>query len=85
MSRRPLIKIMLVGLALSALLGCAPGQVVIIEPGHPEYARIPSGHLPPPGMCRIWYPDRPPGQQPPPGECWELRRHMPPGAWLVRG
>ena len=27
---------------------------------------IPSGHLPPPGEYRSWFPDRPPGHQPPP-------------------
>ena len=27
------------------------------------YTRIPNGHLPPPGECRIWYPDRPAGHQ----------------------
>ncbi|MBZ0169118.1 hypothetical protein MELA_00164 [Candidatus Methylomirabilis lanthanidiphila] len=46
---------------------------------------IPEGHLPPPGMCRIWYPDRPPGQQPPPRPCHELEGRMLPGAWLIRG
>lgn len=46
---------------------------------------IPPGHLPPPGECRIWYPDRPPGHQPPPGSCGELRFRVPPGAFLVRG
>ena len=30
---------------------------------------IPSGHLPPPGEYRLWFPDRPPGHQPPP-ERW---------------
>jgi hypothetical protein len=40
---------------------------------------IPPGHYPPPGECRIWYPDRPPGHQPPPGKC----RPVPPGAWLI--
>jgi hypothetical protein len=46
------------------------------------YARlhIPPGHYPPPGECRIWYPDRPPGHQPPPGKC----DRVPPGAWLIR-
>lgn len=46
------------------------------------YARldIPPGHYPPPGECRIWYPDRPPGAQPPPGKC----RQVPPGAWVIR-
>jgi len=69
---------------LAALLsGC-----VIYAPQRPtqrdEYP-IPKGHLPPPGECRIWYPDRPPGQQPPPGNCRELRHHVPPGAYLIKG
>jgi hypothetical protein len=50
-----------------------------------ENIDIPPGHMPPPGECRIWYPDRPPGQQPPPGPCHELRDQVPAGAILVRG
>lgn len=42
---------------------------------------IPPGHYPPPGECRVWYPDRPPGHQPPPGRCGGA---VPPGAWLIR-
>jgi hypothetical protein len=41
---------------------------------------IPQGHYPPPGECRIWFPDRPAGHQPPP------RRNcsqVPPGAWVI--
>jgi hypothetical protein len=55
--------------------------------GHYEgtLPKIPPGHMPPPGKCRIWFPGKPPGQQPPPGDCWELERHVPPGAWLIRG
>lgn len=45
---------------------------------------IPKGHYPPPGECRVWFPDRPPGQQPPPGNCRDLRYEVPPGAWLIR-
>ena len=45
---------------------------------------IPRGHYPPPGECRIWYPDRPPGHQPPPGNCRQLSSRVPPGAWLIR-
>lgn len=44
------------------------------------HLQIPPGHYPPPGECRIWYPDRPPGHQPPPGQCWPV----PPGAWMIR-
>jgi hypothetical protein len=40
---------------------------------------IPPGHYPPPGSCRIWYPDRSPGHQPPPGRC----SRVPPGAWVI--
>ena len=52
--------------------------------GHPA-VRIPPGHLPPPGKCRVWFPDRPPGHQPPPGDCGQLRYRVPPGAVLVGG
>ncbi|HSF33394.1 MAG TPA: hypothetical protein VLK82_23355 [Candidatus Tectomicrobia bacterium] len=44
---------------------------------------VPPGHLPPPGQCRLWYPDRPPGHQPPPENCGRLRYHAPVDAWLI--
>jgi len=47
---------------------------------------IPPGHLPPPGMCRVWVPGEPPGQQEkehPVGRCSTLRASIPAGAWLV--
>lgn len=34
-----------------------------------RYGAIPRGHLPPPGLCRVWFDGRPPGQQPPPMAC----------------
>ena len=49
------------------------------------YPKIPPGHLPPPGKCRIWFPGRPPGHQPPPGDCHMLRLEVPPGAHLIYG
>lgn len=36
--------------------------------------RIPPGHLPPPGLCRVWYEGVPPGRQPRPTSCAEAER-----------
>lgn len=47
------------------------------------YTRIPNGQLPPPGECRIWYPDRPAGHQPPPFKCGESHGRVEPGGWLI--
>lgn len=44
---------------------------------------IPSGHLPPPGKCRIWIPGVPPGKQDKAGPCNILRTKVPRGAWLI--
>jgi len=61
-------------------------QLADVRPEH-AYAElgIPRGHMPPPGKCRIWFPDRPPGHQPAPGKCKKLRHRVPAGAYLVRG
>lgn len=45
--------------------------------------RVPPGHYPPPGECRIWYVGRPPGQQPPPARCESLVGRVPRGAFLL--
>ena len=47
--------------------------------------RIPPGHMPPPGQCRIWFDNRPPGHQPPPGNCRALSRRVPYNAFLIVG
>ena len=79
----------ILGLLALALAAC--GEIVIAgqPPGYPNisygHTNIPPGHLPPPGECRIWFPDRPPGQQPPPGNCGVLSRQVPPGARLIYG
>jgi hypothetical protein len=88
--------IVLMPIAASLLTGCvAYGGIDPYYPDHHYPSQgahgtrgaydIPPGHMPPPGECRIWYPDRPPGQQPPPGDCYELQRRVPPRAVLVRG
>jgi hypothetical protein len=50
-----------------------------------ERVRVPPGHMPPPGYCRLWYPGVPPGHQPRPERCERLfrARHLPPGAVIV--
>ena len=62
-----------------------PGMQAAVFDTAPEadIYRIPRGHRPPPGQCRIWFPGRPPGKQPPPGDCRLLRQRVPAGAWLV--
>lgn len=35
---------------------------------------VPPGHLPPAGLCRVWYDGVPPGRQPPPTSCYEAER-----------
>jgi hypothetical protein len=44
---------------------------------------IPPGHLPPPGMCRVWFPGRPPGHQPRATSCNEAMAHAPAGSWVL--
>jgi hypothetical protein len=61
------------------LAGCAsatagdsppdPNAVVFEQSDPPEELGIPVGQLPPPGECRVWYPNRETGDQPPPVAC----------------
>lgn len=80
-------------LAAALLTGCTSSTVKHKPPcgKHAEQQRstehnplrIPPGHLPPPGSCRIWFPGTPPGKQPPPGDCATLAHEVPRGAWLL--
>jgi hypothetical protein len=47
--------------------------------------RVPPGHMPGPGMCRVWYPGVPPGHQPPAVPCFALRGYRFIGAVVVEG
>ena len=55
----------------------------------PEYGSVrvlvQPEHLPPPGLCRAWFPDLAPEQQSPPEPCGPLRTGLPEGAILLDG
>ena len=44
---------------------------------------IPPGHLPSPGMCRVWVPGKPPGHQAKARSCSNIERSAPAGSWIV--
>ena len=72
---------MLTGLLAGTLL--APAVPALAKDKDYGEFRVPRGHIPPPGMCRIWFPGRPPGHQPAPGSCRVLSRQVPRGAYLI--
>ena len=45
--------------------------------------RVPRGHYPPRGACRVWYVGRPPGHQPPPVRCDRLYGRAYRGAFIL--
>lgn len=82
----PLAGTMILVSGLSGCVAYGEGYPYGDRDRHYHYdSGVPSGHQPPPGECRIWYPDRSAGQQPPPGPCGELRYQVPPGARLIKG
>lgn len=44
---------------------------------------VPPGHLPPPGLCRIWMAGRPPGHQPSPQSCDGIVTRAPAGSMIL--
>ena len=51
----------------------------------PKNDRIPEGHRPPPGMCRIWLDGVPAGQQPAPTDCATAVRNRPANGRVIFG
>ena len=57
--------------------------VVVSDRSAPRAVKVPPGHFPAPGQCRLWYPGRPPGKQPPATRCSELRSASGSGAFIL--
>lgn len=72
MSRLAIVLVLLIGGPLAAQGGGTP-------------AEIPPGHMPPPGMCRIWIDGVPAGRQPAPTDCATAIRRRPPNARVIFG
>jgi hypothetical protein len=66
----------------SSILGIAP---LAAQGRSGKGGGIPPGHLPPPGMCRVWIDGVPPGRQPAPTDCATARRRAPRYARVVYG
>jgi hypothetical protein len=45
--------------------------------------RVPRGHYPPRGACRVWFEGRPPGRQPRATSCERLYGRVPYGAFIL--
>ncbi|HSL70720.1 MAG TPA: hypothetical protein VK864_10795 [Longimicrobiales bacterium] len=77
--------LLLVAIGATTLAGCAkastvltrtsPSRTVVVSErvAAPRALKVPPGHYPPRGQCRLWYPGRPPGHQPSPGPCSQFR------------
>ena len=58
-------------------------QVADYGPSTAATLKVPPGHLPPPGMCRLWIPGEPPGHQAKAGSCDGIDRTAPAGSWVL--
>jgi hypothetical protein len=67
--KRSMMTMIVAGMGGMMMVGAA-----LAEPDDRGY-RVPNGHMPPPGECRVWLPDTPPGQQPPPSSCRAAERN----------
>ena len=76
-------------LLMAGILAAAspPGSQLRVEVptglGDGERLDLNPDDAPPPGSCRLWYPDRKRADQPPAGPCTSLTRDIPAGAWVL--
>ena len=84
----------MVAAAMAILAAAACNLVSSPPPAQPEPAPrrspstaatlgIPPGHLPSPGLCRVWVPGKPPGHQAKARSCSNIERSAPAGSWIV--
>ena len=73
------------GMLIAVMMVLADGAHLEAQGRGQRGFRIPPGHMPPPGQCRVWYPGIPPGRQLPPVPCRVLRGHRFPGAVVLSG
>jgi len=53
---------------------------------HPQDVKVPPGHMPRPGACKVWYPGVPPGHQGPAMDCRSAEwRAVRTGGFVVYG
>ena len=80
----------IVALALTA--ACAPPMrsmpvatrvIVVSDDEDRSQLKVPPGHMPRVGQCRVWFPGRPPGHQPSAGSCNGIERVAPAGSWIL--
>ena len=57
--------------------------IVVSDDEDRSQLKVPPGHLPHAGQCRVWFPGRPPGQQPSAGSCNGIERVAPAGSWIL--
>ena len=57
--------------------------IVVSDDEDRSQFKVPPGHLPRAGQCRVWYRGRPPGQQPGAGTCDGIERFAPAGSWIL--
>jgi hypothetical protein len=70
---------------VGGVLGGVLGQDQRTVEGNRKSDKVPPGHLPPAGMCRIWIDGVPPGHQPAPTDCQTAVATKPANARVIWG